>query len=73
MARIRGGTVMSYTIIYEQEANDAKSPLEAVKWTLDGIMNGEALMFTVTDNKTGKQYSVDLQEEDEDAVIPMQE
>ena len=56
-------------IIWEQEVYETTDQLEAAKDCLSSIQNGEALCFTVTDESTGKSYSVDLGEPDEDAVL----
>ena len=65
---------MSYTITWEQELGEAgfakvNDPLSAAKECLSEIQNGEALAFTVIDNTTGKKFSVDLSEPDENAVL----
>lgn len=44
------------------------SPLKAAKDALDGIKNGLAKVFLVQNQETGECFSVDLDEEDEDAV-----
>lgn len=51
---------------YENQAN---SPLEGAKDALDAIINGDAKVFLLQDQETGKCYSVDLCEDDEDAVL----
>ncbi len=60
----------TFNITWENEfKDDISTPLEAAKQCLKDIVNGETLMFTVTDKTTGIKYSVDLGEDDEDAVI----
>jgi len=65
---------MTHTVILKFDGIDAKNPLEAAKiiagWCSDGAM---AFAYDVTDESTGKQFSVDLSEEDEDAVLEVKE
>lgn len=58
----------TFTVTYENELYSANDPLEAAKDVRNDIINGEALMFTVVNETTGEKFSVDLDEEDEDAV-----
>ncbi len=62
---------MTFTVVYENETITAKTPLEAAKWVRDSIVNGEALCFTVKNESTKELYSVDLGEEDENAVVQL--
>lgn len=65
---------MGYKVEWENEVGDRKGgPLEAAKDCLYDLQNREALGFTITDLKTGRKYSVDLNEEDEDAVLEITE
>lgn len=64
---------MSYKVEWENELDTPTSALQAAKEAMKDIANGESLCFTVTDYKTGQRYSVDLNEEDEDAVVEMSE
>ena len=61
-----------YKIEYENQFM-TKNPLMAAKEVVEDIVNGLALMFTVTDLETNEKFSVDLSEMDEDAVIKMTE
>ena len=60
---------MTYTIKWEQELYNSENPLEAAKNCLRDIQNGDSLCFTVIDEATGKEYSVDLSEDDSEAVM----
>lgn len=57
-----------YEIIWESGLR-SDNPLEAAKQAREDIINGESLQFTVVDTSTGKKYSVDLYENDDDAVL----
>lgn len=53
---------------------EADSPLEAAKQALSDIQNSETLGFLVQEmdekiSRVNKEYSVDLSEDDEDAVM----
>lgn len=61
-----------YLIKFTQEI-DAESPLEAVKEAVISIMENEATIFLVKNEKTKKCFSVDFAEDDEDAVLPLEE
>ena len=61
----------TFKIIYENELYEAKGPLEAAKLVREDIISAEALMFTVIDESTDEHFSVDLNEDDEDAVLPI--
>lgn len=59
-----------FRVEWEDEGfEDCSTPLEAAKQAAENISNRETLGFTVTNMKTGQRFSVDLDEEDEDAVI----
>lgn len=61
---------MNYKIEWEDEGFEyQQSPLEAVKQAVQNICNGETLAFTATDLKTNKKYSVDLSDDNEEAVV----
>lgn len=53
----------------EDENLPISSPLEAAREAFDDISRGYTLGFTVTNTKTGEEFSVDLSENDEDAAI----
>ena len=57
-----------FKIIYEQEQYAALSPLDAAKKIRQDIIDGEALCFTVINEETNEEFSVDLGEEDDNAV-----
>jgi hypothetical protein len=50
-----------------------KNPLTAAKDAHKSMSDDGALQFLVIDEKTKEQFSVDLNEDDEDAVVPMNE
>lgn len=60
---------MKYRITWEQDIDNAENPLGAVKMALEEIKNEESLMFTCEELATGKQYSVDLLEEEGNEVL----
>lgn len=62
-----------FTIVYEQELYDALSPLDAAKKVRQDIIDGEALCFTVINEETNEKFSVDLGEDDNDAVVIIKE
>ena len=50
-----------------------KNPLEVAKKACNWLLKDEGaryMVYDVTDEETNKIYSVDLSEEDEDAVLP---
>ena len=67
-----------YRIVWENEF-EATDPLAAAKEAREDIGNGESIMFTVEevvnthipDFIPAKKFSVDLNEDDEDAVVEM--
>lgn len=60
---------MALKIIWEQVIYNTNNPLKAAKEAVEQIKDGDALQFTVIDELTGERYSVDLQENDEEAVL----
>jgi GTP cyclohydrolase III len=51
----------------------AKTPLEAAKKACKWLLENEDaknMIYDVTDEQTNKSFSVDLSEEDKDAVLP---
>lgn len=63
---------MKYKVVYETEV-DADSPLEAAK-EVENIFKEICScppQLYVQENSSGKVFSVDLAEEDEDAVLPV--
>lgn len=63
----------TFKITYENNLYSALTPLEAAKAVREDIINGEALMFTVENEQTGEVFSVDLDADDEDAVVKLNE
>jgi len=57
-----------YQVLWENEIDNARTPLEAAKCAATEIAMGENTSFTVIDLKTGQHYSVDLSKYGEDAV-----
>lgn len=61
----------TYTVSLTFTDIDAKNPLEAtktiLKWIEDG---GNKMIFDVIDETTNDKFTVDLSEDDEDAVLP---
>jgi hypothetical protein len=59
------------------EGVDGKNPLavakEVVKWLKDEEDGAENMTFDVVNEVTGEKFTVDLAEEDEDAVLPVKE
>lgn len=64
---------MSYTISFKVscvETND--SIYDATQVLADWIEdNSHSLIYDVLDNETGKRYTVDLEQDEEDAVLPV--
>lgn len=61
---------VSFVVTYTNDIGGVDTPLEAAKECLDGILNQGARVFEVKNNTTGETVTVDLDEEDEDAVLP---
>ena len=62
-----------YKVVYEIEV-EANSPLEAAKQVAEWLKDDdddESAMFYVQAEDENKVVSIDLQEEDEDAVLPV--
>lgn len=62
----------SFTVPWDN-AIDSKNPLTAAKKALKDIKNSDSLMFKVRNNDTGECFSVDLLQDDEDAVTGLSE
>lgn len=62
----------TYTVTLVFEGLSSANPLEAVKaiqsWVADG---SEGMIYDVLDEKSGDRFSVDLNEDDEDAVVKL--
>lgn len=61
----------TFKVIYENELYSAENPLDAAKSVRKDIIDSDVLMFTVINEQTGEKFSVDLSEDDEDAVLPI--
>lgn len=61
----------TYTVTLVFEGLDSKNPLAAAKkiakWCKEGV---DEMTFDVINEKTGEAFTVDLSEEDENAVLP---
>lgn len=59
------------------EGIDAKNPLEAAKkiveWLKDENDGAENMTYDVINESTNEKFTVDLAEDDEDAVLPVKE
>ena len=65
---------MSYTIVLRFEVVEAENPLDATKQVHEWIKDGaDRMIYEVEDEQTQEKFSVDLAEEDEDAVLPNNE
>ena len=64
----------TYTISLTFDSQEAANPLEAAKEMRKTILedNGNYI-YDVEDEDTGEKFTVDLDEEDEDAVLPFKE
>lgn len=58
----------TYSIVWENEGIEAENPFEAAKEALDQIKNDYATVFTVLNEQTGEMHSVELSENEEDAL-----
>jgi len=52
---------------------EAKNPLEAAKTLESWIKDGDKFQYYVQNDETNEIVSVDLNEDDEDAVLPVHE
>jgi len=65
---------MSYTIVLRFEVVEATNPLDATKQVREWIKDGADIMiYEVEDEQTQEKFTVDLAEDDEDAVLPNNE
>ena len=61
-----------YTISITLNSQEYDNPLEAAKGMLkDVIEDGNFLVWDVVDEDSNEKFTVDLSEEDEDAVLPV--
>ena len=61
-----------FLIKFTQEI-EAESPLEAAREAVISIMEKEATIFLVKNDETKECFSVDFAEDDEDAVLPLEQ
>ena len=67
-------TTPTFEVVLRFTDIDAKNPLEATKKILNWIEEGaDAMIYEVTNEVTDQVFTVDLSEEDEDAVLPNNE
>jgi hypothetical protein len=65
---------MSYTIVLRFEVVEATSPLDATKQVHEWIKDGaDKMIYEVENEETHEKWTVDLSEEDENAVLPNNE
>jgi len=64
----------SFKVTLTFEDIDAKDPLSVTKQVLKWIQDGaDKMIYDVENELTGDKFTVDLSEEDEDAVVPNNE
>ena len=63
----------SYSVSLTFTDIDAKNPLEATKKILGWLSKADAMIYDVVDEITNEKWTVDLSEDDEDAVLPNNE
>jgi len=66
-------TMNTFTVSITFESMVAKNPLEAAKKACKWLLENEDaknMIYDVTDEITNDKFTVDLSEEDEDAVLP---
>jgi len=59
-----------YKVVLEIEL-DAENPLEAANILTEWVKDGDDFIYMVQDDETKELFSVDLDEVDEDAVLPI--
>jgi len=60
-----------YTIIWEFSGQKSSNPLEAAKEAQRNIENGDALQFTVIDEESNENFSVDLNDNEGEEVVSL--
>lgn len=60
----------TYKVTLTFEGVDAKNPLEATKKILKWLEDANTMTYDVEDELTGNKFTVDLAEDEEDAVLP---
>jgi hypothetical protein len=61
---------MSYEIVLRFTDIEAENPLEATKKVLEWLSEADAMIYEVKDELTNEEFTVDLSEDDADAVLP---
>jgi hypothetical protein len=61
---------MSYEIVLRFTDIEAENPLEATKKVLDWLDGASEMIYEVKDELTNEEFTVDLSEDDADAVLP---
>lgn len=61
----------TYKVEWEQQIDNASSPLNAAQVCADEMESGESFAFTVTNLSTGERFSVDLNKGDEGEVVQL--
>lgn len=61
---------MSYEIVLRFTDIEAENPLEATKKILNWLSEADAMIYEVKDELTNEEFTVDLSEDDADAVLP---
>jgi translation elongation factor P/translation initiation factor 5A len=60
-----------YTVSVTFDTQGANNPLDAAKKACKLLMSdGDTFIYDVMDEETGEKFTVDLSEDDEDAVLP---
>lgn len=62
----------TYSIVWENEGIEAENPIDAAQIAFDQIQEGYATQFYILNEQTGEMHSVDLSENEEDALSEMQ-
>ena len=60
----------TYKVTLTFEGVDAKNPLAAAKKIVEWLEDANTMTYDVEDELTGNKFTVDLAEDDEDAVLP---
>lgn len=58
----------TYSIVWETEGIEAENPIDAAQIAFDQIQEGYATQFYILNEQTGEMHSVDLSENEEDAL-----
>ena len=66
-------TTPTFEVVLRFTDIDAKNPLEATKKILKWLSEADAMIYEVENEETHEKWTVDLSENDEDAVLPNNE